>query len=664
MRILFLLLALAAWVTGFPQRCPNPGQNPATAFPVCGTSVFEQHTVPLCQGTLLPSPQCRADAVSDVNPYWYKFTCFQSGTLGFLITPKSLSDDYDWELYDVTGKNPNDIYTDGSLVVSNNWSGEPGLTGASSAGNARFVCGGLGKALFSSMPALTVGHNYLLLISHFTETQTGYSLEFKGGTAVITDPTPPGLKKAEANCGGDKIRVSLNKKMKCNSVAADGSDFLVTPGNIRVIKAVGLNCSAGFDTDSLELTLEQPLPVGNYSLVAKMGTDGNTILDNCGADIPVNTATGFAILPQAPTPMDSLAPLLCAPGQLRLIFSKPIQCSSIAPNGSDFTISGAYPVTITRAEGICSNGLTREIIIQLNKPLEAAGIFSVILRRGVDGNTLRDECNEETPVGSSLDFVVKDTVNAGFSFTVQYGCEVDLVDYVHPGGNGIDSWQWDLADNFRATAQNPQAAYRIFRDKAVQLIVSNGFCSDTSSQTILLENYLQADFDVAEDNCPQEPIAFTDRSEGKIVSYSWDFGGGSRAIDPSPRHIYPRPERVAEKLIRLAVTDQWGCIRVREKTIRIYPSCIIDLPNAFTPNSDNVNEWFYPLNAVKAEQLQFNIYNRWGQLMYHTDNWKKGWDGNYLNTPQPAGMYIWTLSYVNRDTKKLIQRKGTVMLIR
>ncbi len=162
--IVFLIVhfSLAAQVV-----CTAPGQNPSTAFPVCGTSTFIQSSVPICGGRPMPYRGCGANSgLTDINPYWYKFTCFQAGTLGFLITPNTLNEDYDWELYDITGRNPDDVYIDGNLVVSNNWSGETGLTGASSAGTQSFVCGGSGKPLFSKMPPLILQHNYLLLISH------------------------------------------------------------------------------------------------------------------------------------------------------------------------------------------------------------------------------------------------------------------------------------------------------------------------------------------------------------------------------------------------------------------------------------------------------------------------------------------------------------------
>ena len=60
------------------------------------------------------------------NPFFYQFTCYASGTLGFLITPLAANEDYDWQLYDITGHNPNDIFIDNSLVVTGNWAGTYG----------------------------------------------------------------------------------------------------------------------------------------------------------------------------------------------------------------------------------------------------------------------------------------------------------------------------------------------------------------------------------------------------------------------------------------------------------------------------------------------------------------------------------------------------------
>jgi gliding motility-associated-like protein len=656
--ILFITIKLNAQTV-----CTAPGQNPSTAFPVCGTSTFNQASVPLCGRRPIPSP-CPNDGITDINPYWYKFTCFQSGTLGFTITPNNLADDYDWQLYDVTNTNPNDVYTR-NLYIACNWSGESGITGASNQGNQLLVCGGLGKPLWSRMPDLIAGHDYLLLVSHFTNTQSGYSLSFGGGTAVITDSTAPKMNYADASCTGAVINVKLNKKMKCNSITSTGSEFSISPAGATIVSATGTGCNTGFDTDSLTLQLNQSLTPGNYTLQINNGSDGNTILDYCDKPIAAGETVNFIVLPQVPTPMDSMVPASCKMQQMKLIFSKPMLCNTIAADGSDFVVNGTYPVAVTSASGgACNGGKTKEITVTLDKPLLTQGNFIISLRNGSDGNTLLNECALQTPVGSSLSFAVKDTVNADFIYTIHYGCVTDTVNYFHPGGNGISKWSWNLDENKTSVQQNPVAFYNVFNTKDVQLAVSNGFCTDSSSASVALKNFLKADFFVHPNNCPVEPTFFTSKAEGMIARHQWEFGDGGRSDSASPSHIYAAPPTKTTFNIRYTVTDSIGCTQSITKQTTIYTSCLIAVPTAFTPNQDGKNDYFYPLNAVKAENLKFSVFNRYGQLIFHTTDWLRGWDGTLKGVMQQQGVYVWFLSYVDRDTRESKQQKGTVVLIR
>jgi gliding motility-associated-like protein len=366
-----------------------------------------------------------------------------------------------------------------------------------------------------------------------------------------------------------------------------------------------------------------------------------------------------------PTPMDSIETLQCKPQTLRLLFRKPILCSSVAADGSDFTITGSYPVTITSANGSCTSGSTtsKEIIVNLSQPLYNAGNFTLTLNKGLDGNTIVDECNQQTPA-SSLNFGVQDTVNADFTYQVNYGCSTDEVNFFHPGSNNVNSWQWNLDENKKSTLQNPQAYYKDFTSKNISLIVSNGFCSDSSSQTFTLDNFLKADFDTYEDVCPNEPTNFTGLAQGHITGYNWEFGDGTSSSEESPSHIYSAPNATASYVVKYTVTDSFGCENTAQKPIKVYSSCYLAVPNAFTPNGDGKNDFLHPLNAIKAEKLDFKVYDRWGQLMFQTKNWKNGWDGTYKGAPQPSGVFVWFLTFVDRDTKQSRQMKGTAALIR
>ena len=159
-RLLVLLPLVLILSEASNAQCTTLGQNPSTAFPVCGTTVFQQATVPICSSNSLYVPGCTGTGntnYANKNPFWYKFTCYASGTLGFLITPLNLGDDYDWQLYDITGHNPDDIYTDNSLIVTGNWSGTYGATGASASGVNYIQCASVptdNKPSFAAMPNL------------------------------------------------------------------------------------------------------------------------------------------------------------------------------------------------------------------------------------------------------------------------------------------------------------------------------------------------------------------------------------------------------------------------------------------------------------------------------------------------------------------------------
>ncbi|PWT74034.1 MAG: PKD domain-containing protein [Bacteroidetes bacterium] len=654
------------------NSCTTLGQTPGTAFPVCGTTNFVQSNVPLCYTHTIYVPGCTGGNAdySDLNPFWYKFTCYQSGTLGFVISPNNLNDDYDWQLFDITGHNPTDVFTDTSLFVSGNWSGSSGLTGASSSGTANIECASdpmiAYEQTFSRMPTLIQGHNYLLLVSHFTISQSGYTLSFGGGTASIVDPLLPHLGAASPFCDGSKLGIKLNKKMSCASLAPDGSDFRILTPLAKVISAASISCSSGFDMDSVILMLSNPLPPGNYAVSTQNGTDGNTLLDNCGNGVPVGEQVAFTLAAVTPTLLDSIAPLTCRPGELQLIFKKPIQCSTIAADGSDFVISGPAPINIISAAGQCDADNNSSIIhLKLSAPIDVGGLYEIKVASGTDGNSIIDECGQVTPVGNSLDFAVADTVSAAFTYQLLYGCQFDTLVF-RSGTSGINSWNWSFDGMPGSNQQNPQVIYSDYGLKKVQLIVSNGICSDTASNAINLDNQLKAGFGATAILCPEDLAVIVNSSVGKIASWNWNFGDGSHFNDSTPSpHQYPPPQTVQKiYTVTLTVTDSLGCVDTAMRDIKVVRSCYITVPNAFTPNGDGINDYLYPLNAYKALNLEFRVYNRYGQLVFETTDWTKKWDGTINGKPQQTDTFVWTLHYTDGDTGKRISLKGTSTLIR
>ena len=666
-KVLFALLML---VSGYVrcQTFPVHGQLPSTAFPVCGTKSFYQSVVPLGSTHVLQVPGCPG-GYPDTNPFWYVFTCYTSGTLGFVITPNAAqNDDYDWMLFDITGHNPDDVYNNVSLVVTGNWAGTYGLTGARNGGANIIECASVPSdnvPTFSSMPTLKQGHKYLLLISHYTETQSGYSLNFTGGTAVITDPKDPHLQSAIVPCDRKSLTVILNKQMQCSSLAPNGSDFTIPSFSGRITGATGVHCDSGFDMDSILINLDTVLSPGNYSVVMQNGTDSNTLLDDCGAQVPAGESISFTVLPPHPTPFDSLTTHACAPQEIAFTFSDPIQCSSIAPDGSDFTLTGNPSVFITKATGTCSGGLTRTILVDLNTPIVRGGNFQVSLVVGHDGNTIINECGVETPPGATLSFSTKDTVSASFSYNTVLGCTADTINLIYRSSDGVNEWVWNMDSAFASSSFSPSLVEKVFGLKTLQHIVSNGSCSDTSVQVVNLDNTLKAAFQAPSEVCPKDAIAFSNTSTGKIVSWRWDFGDGSSSTQQTPPdHLFPDTWGGKTYVVSLVVQNDLGCLDTASTPVTKLQSCYITVPNAFTPNGDGKNDYLYPLNAFMAKDLEFRVYNRYGQLVFMTQDWTRKWDGTINGKPQPTGAYVWTLRYTEGSSGKQFFLKGSSVLIR
>lgn len=652
------------------------GQSPGSAFPVCGVDTFRQSTVPSCGGTQVFAPNCTDVTLTDVNPFWYKFTCYASGKIGFVIDPNNPADDYDWQLFDITGRSANDVYTnDASLFVACNWSGETGATGASSEGNSLYVCASTGsgvRPLYSAMPELIAGHDYLLLVSHFTvSSQSGYSLTFNtsldgsNGLANITDPQVPGLAGARAICDGTRTTVKINKKIKCESLQRNGNDFILTPPVTSIVSAVAVNCN-GFDMDSILLTLRDPLPPGNYTLTV----NSNGLLDNCNNPVPFGSSLPVVVYPLVATQMDSMARFGCAPDQLTLLFSKPMLCNSVAPDGSDFTVTGPVPVSVASAEGINCNadGVSSSIRVKLAAPIQNAGNYRITLRTGSDGNTILNECSMPTAAGSFINFSAADTVNASFAYTVRLGCKTDVIDFSHDGRNGVNKWWWSFDEGMTSTQKDTSLSYTVFGNKKATLIVSNGLCRDTfSNNTILLDNELKASFESTAVVCPEDGATFKDKSYNRVVAWRWDFGDGLTSTLPSPPvqfyNVAPN-SGIRDLRTQLIVTNDIGCSDTATGTIRVVGNCYIAVPKAFTPNSDGLNDYLYPTNAYKAKDLYFAIYNRRGNKLFETRNWQVKWDGTYKSEPQEPGTYVWFLEYTHIETGERYHLKGSTVLLR
>jgi gliding motility-associated-like protein len=247
---------------------------------------------------------------------------------------------------------------------------------------------------------------------------------------------------------------------------------------------------------------------------------------------------------------------------------------------------------------------------------------------------------------------------------VSPGKSICYGDTVHLHATGGTTYTWTpLTGLTNAKISNPVATPLTTTTYEVK-VTDNSGCNAYGKVNILLrDSILKAIINGPDVACPNEVILFKDTSLGQIINWHWNFGNGitSNLKNPAIQH-YPVTNGTLYP-VTLTITDTAGCIQSAKKTIKSVNNCFIAVPNAFTPNNDGLNDFLYPVNAYKATNLLFQVFNRFGSLVFTTNNLINKWDGTIGGIPQDSGVYIWILNYTDADRKK-ISLKGTAVLIR
>lgn len=251
------------------------------AIPVCDYVYVEEFTASGegNYGNEIPSGQTCPNHCMDgeKNTRWYTWTVVESGDLRLTITPATSSDDYDWAVFDLTNWSCEDIYSHPiQMMVSCNAAGYTGVTGISSFLGGVLSCydGGNTNKWCADLPVYE-GETYALVVSDWTQTPGGYTLDFSSSSAVIFDDQEPFIDHLGNDeitaCGTNGINIYFNENIKCNSIQSD--DFLLEgPGGPYVIDSIyGENCELGGVNEPNFTAYFTPAITqsGNYSFIIK-----------------------------------------------------------------------------------------------------------------------------------------------------------------------------------------------------------------------------------------------------------------------------------------------------------------------------------------------------------------------------------------------------------
>ncbi len=221
----------------------------------------------------------------------------------------------------------------------------------------------------------------------------------------------------------------------------------------------------------------------------------------------------------------------------------------------------------------------------------------------------------------------------------------------------IVSWLWSFGNGVESEEESPVYFYPEPGTYEVVLVAtSDNGCTDTASVLLLVGEVPITD--AGPDTTLEYLTPYTMLGSGN-GSYLWV--PSTYLSDPN----LPNPVFTAwvSSTYTLTVTSADGCSTQDTVTISVLPKAVLDVPNAFSPNGDGANDQLQLFTNDIQVLYYFRVYNRWGELLFETNDLSQGWDGTFKGQPQDVGTYVFAVRALGAEGTEL-GRTGTVTLVR
>jgi large repetitive protein len=251
---------------------------------------------------------------------------------------------------------------------------------------------------------------------------------------------------------------------------------------------------------------------------------------------------------------------------------------------------------------------------------------------------------------------------------VMNGCPPLVVQFDNSTENGA-TWAWTATNGATSTDMYPTMTFETTGQYDVQLVATSSFgCQSVQVYEDLIEVYptpfSNFSFEPNDEVIYEVDVQFNNLSQG-AVEYQWNFDDGNYSNIVSPMHEFPNGGLY---VVTLTAQNEFGCTDKHIAGVNIDNTFFTFMPNAFTPDSDGINDSFGPVfsSTEEIKTYRFYVKNKWGEIIFETDDPQRKWNGNnkgqgyYLHTD----IFTWViqLEFTNKQLNKT--HEGTVTLIR
>ncbi len=313
-----------------------------------------------------------------------------------------------------------------------------------------------------------------------------------------------------------------------------------------------------------------------------------------------------------------------------------IVCNGTANAWIDVDVTGnTNPVSYS-----WSTGSVEDSIFDLGP-----GVYTITVQE-VDGCAFVQEITITEPPVLILDslLTVDVTCFGGSDGQVQLNADGGVTPYIF-SYNGTD-WQ---TDSLFTTLEAGVYTFRVKDANGCEVLLSNVIISEPPPTIVDAgPNFTieYGSFAVLEGSTDIDPI----------ISIVWTPAEGLSCTDC----LQPTAAPSFNTVYYISVTDANGCVAI--DSVNVWVNIDFNVPNAFTPNGDGLNDIFN-IQTDLLISYSISIYNRWGELVFASWDIGKGWDGNVGGNPQEMGTYMYFIESVT-TLNTPITKSGTITLLR